>query len=217
MSAPARAPHAAGFTLLELLVAITLFALLSVVLFGGLRFGLRATEAGTARIDRTAEIAAAAGFLRNELADAQPLEKTADGDKERAEVAFTGEPGSIIFVAAPPPQLTTGGWHVLHLALEPGPNGGRLVISGRLVRNDAGDDVTAAIDARSVLLEHVASVSFAFFGTPDDGDPPEWHERWEGSANLPALVRLRIGFADGSSAPELMIALRAAAPVWRAR
>ena len=36
-----------GFTLVELLVATTLLALLSVVLFGGLRFGARAWEVVT--------------------------------------------------------------------------------------------------------------------------------------------------------------------------
>ena len=37
----------AGFTLIELLVALTLLGLISVVLFGGLRFGTRAWEVVT--------------------------------------------------------------------------------------------------------------------------------------------------------------------------
>ena len=42
----------AGFTLVELLVAITLLALVSAALFGGLRFGARAWESATSRIAR---------------------------------------------------------------------------------------------------------------------------------------------------------------------
>jgi general secretion pathway protein J len=211
MTAPA--PRSGGFTLVELLVAITLFALLAVALFGGLRFGMRATEAGTARLDWSAEIAAAAGFLRSELADAQPLDKT-DDDGNKV-VAFEGESDSIEFVASTPAPLAEGGWHVVHLALEPGPGGGRLVVRARLVRADGGE-ATEGPAARSVLLEHVSSLDIAYFGALAEGDTPDWHDRWEDAAQLPALVRLRIEFADGRQAPGLLIALRAAAPLWRA-
>jgi general secretion pathway protein J len=210
----ARASRSAGFTLVELLVALTLFALLSVALFGSLRFGLRATAAGTARLDWSAEIAAASGFLRNEIADAQPLQKTdADGGKV---MAFDGDGGSIEFVASPPSPLAEGGWHVLHLFLERGPKGGRLVVTARLVHSDDSDsgDTSVATVARSVLLDGVSAIDIAYFGAYAEGDQPEWHDRWEDEAQLPALVRLRLRFADGREAPALLIAVRAAVPLW---
>jgi general secretion pathway protein J len=207
----ASASRSAGFTLIELLVAITLFALLSVALFGGLRFGMRATQAGTARLDWSAEIAAASGFLRSEIADAQPLQKSAeDGGKV---MAFDGDGGSIEFVASPPTPMAEGGWHVLHLFLERGPDGGRLVVTARLVRSD-GDEASVEAVARSVLLAGVSSIDFAYFGALAEGDAPEWHDRWQDAAQLPALVRVRIGFADGREAPALLIAVRAAIPLW---
>jgi general secretion pathway protein J len=210
MTAPAA--RSAGFTLVELLVAVTLLALLSVVLFGGLRFGLRATETGTARLDWSAEIAAAAGFLRNEIADAQPLQKTGvDGGKV---MAFDGDGGSIEFVASPPSPMAAGGWHVLHLFLERGPKGGRLVVTARLVRGENDGDTSVATVARAVLLDGVSSVDIAYFGAYVQGDQPAWHDRWQDEPQLPALVRLRLGFADGRKAPALLIAVRAAAPLW---
>ncbi len=165
---------------------------------------------GTARLDWTAEIAAASGFLRNQLADAQPLERDSGDQKV---VAFDGEADSVEFVASPPAHLAAGGWHVLRFALERARDGDRLVLSWRLVRG--GPDATEASPAqRTVLLERVASVELAYFGAPNEGDAPAWHDRWQDAAVLPALVRLRLGFADGRQAPELLVALRAAAPLW---
>ena len=48
-----------GFTLLELLVAITLLGLLMAALFGGLRLGTRVWETADARLDSSANRRAA--------------------------------------------------------------------------------------------------------------------------------------------------------------
>ena len=63
----------AGFTLIELLVSVTLLALLSVLLFGGLRVGIRSGDAVTARIGDAQQIASVSDFMSNALAAMQPL------------------------------------------------------------------------------------------------------------------------------------------------
>lgn len=196
-----------GFTLIELLVAITLFALLSVMLFGSLRFGIRATDQGTLRMERLAEIAAATNFLRNQLSDAQPLTKTdADGSQS---VAFDGERTRLEFVGLPPAYLAPGGWHTLELVTESSGRFRQLAVRLRLV--SAGDTPLAPAEARgSVLLDHVKSVIFSYFGKDGNEETAQWHDEWQGAAYLPALVRLRISFDDGGQAPDIVIALRPA-------
>ena len=66
----------AGFTLIELLIALALFGLISVVLFGGLRFGTRAWEAGNAHAERLEEVQAVQALLRRHIAQAVALEAT---------------------------------------------------------------------------------------------------------------------------------------------
>jgi len=203
----AKAPAVSeGFTLVELLVAITLFALLSVLLFGGLRFGMQATEAGAARMEWTAEIAAASGFLRSQLADAQPLQKEEGSGKA---VAFEGEKDSVEFVVMPPAFLAQGGWHTLHLGLERQGGRERLVVRLRLLRPDRERDAVAP-PQDSVLFDDVRSVEFGYFGALVLGDPPEWHAQWRGANTLPQLVRLSVDFANGKQAPDIIVALRAA-------
>jgi len=195
--------RAQGFTLVELLIAITLFALLSVMLFGALRFGTRAIERGTLEMERSAEIAAATNFLRNQWADAQPFKiKGFDG---RSVVAFEGKKDSAEFVTLPPAHLAPGGWYTLRLAIE----GQQLVVRWRLVR--AGDKpATIAAPQTAVLLDRVKTVEYGYFGTLPGTDLPQWYERWQEVDTLPFLVRMRITFADGTSMPDVIVALRPA-------
>jgi general secretion pathway protein J len=197
----------AGFTLVELLVALTLFALLSVLLFGGLRFGTRATAAGTARLEAAGELAAATGFLRAQLADAQPLTKEDPGGSKS--VAFEGEAESMEFATLPPAHLAAGGWYALHLAPERAGGSLALKLTWRLVRTEQwGEPVAPPLP--STLIDHLARIECSYFGVGAEGEAPKWHDSWHGASSLPLLVRVRLTFADGSHAPDLVVALRAA-------
>jgi general secretion pathway protein J len=196
-----------GFTLVELLVAITLFAVLATTLFGALRFGTRAAEQGTARLEWTEEVAVAANFLRSQIAGAEPLQKDEDGQKS---VAFEGQLGSVEFVALPPAHLAGGGgWQTLHVGLEDEGGRGRLVLTWRLVRPDAA---APNAPSRTVLLDGVTSVAFGYFGATAAGEDPQWHNRWQDAISLPLLMRLRVEFENGRHTPDLIVALRAAPP-----
>ena len=65
-----------GFTLLELLVAITLLGLLMAALLGGLRLGARVWETGEARLDASARVQIVQDFLRQRITEALPFEVT---------------------------------------------------------------------------------------------------------------------------------------------
>jgi len=198
--------RAHGFTLVELLVAITLFSVLATILFGALRFGTRAAEQGTARLEWTEEVAVVANFLRSQIAGAEPLEKDEDGKKS---VAFEGQPSSVEFVALPPAHLAAGGWHTLDVGLEQEGGRGRLVLTWRLVRPDAGEPDAPR---RTVLLDGVKSVAFGYFGATAAGEDPQWHDHWEDAISLPLLLRLSVEYDNGRHTPDLIVALRAAPP-----
>ena len=211
MTRPAPAPpQASGFTLVELLVALTLFALLSVLLFGGLRFGTRATAAGTAELEWSAEIATATTFLRNQLADVQPID--IGGSPQQPALAFDGRTDSVEFVGLPPAHLAQGGLHKFTLTVERSEAGRRqLLVIWRLVRSD-GTSVSLSPPHRTVLLDGIAGLSFAYFGGTGGDDAPGWHDEWRDEPQLPRLIRLRVAFADGRHAPDLVVALRTATP-----
>jgi general secretion pathway protein J len=197
----------AGFTLIELLVSMTLLALLSVVLFGGLRIAIRSGDAVTGRVGGTQQIAAVYDFMSNALAAAQPLKTGTDGD---APLDFAGETDQLQFVALLPPDIGVGGFFRLHATLDELQHGQRRLVVAETPWPRPGIDPVAFDTRPSVLLDGVRSIAFAYFGIPAPNQPAQWNDHWTNRHSLPQLIRLRLVFADGSRAPDLVIVPRAA-------
>src|SRR5690348_9183538 len=87
-----------GFTLVELLVALSLMALISIALFGGMRFGMRAWETGTQRIDQATRIELVQSLLRRQLSQA----KLPPTKSNESAPAFVGKADRVAFVAPSP-------------------------------------------------------------------------------------------------------------------
>ena len=203
-----RRTYPAGFTLVELLIAVALIALLSSMLFIGFRFGTRAVAAADDRIDRAAEIAVAYGFLEEALANARSLPQPEQSSD--APPSFVGTRAGLAFVTAPPAQLTLGGLHLLRLELEPSVRGSRLTVSWRLVSDRRPGDREPVELQPSVLIDKVASARFSYSGVRTPGRLPEWSDTWEPAAGLPRLVRIGITLVDGWQAPDFVVAPMAA-------
>ncbi len=188
-----------GFTLLELLVSITIFALLMVVLIGALQLGSRQVGRLTGQVDRSSQVALAQNFLRAELGAARPLVSPSD---EAKIVQFDGRGHGLDFVAVAPQSVPAGGLQVLSVALRQG----QLVVGWRALR-ESGD--AAPVDAQpTVLLDHVRAAEFVYYGPPTPSDDADWQTEWQNMTYLPLLVRLSLTFTDGEKMPDLTVALR---------
>lgn len=210
----ARARRARGFTLIELLVALTLLGLIAVALFGGLRFGARAWEAGNERAEGLAEIDVAQGFLRRHLAQASVPLSSAQGARGPTVIAGTRE--GMRFVAPVAPQFGVGGLYLLDLAAVEEDGDKRLQVAWQLYRPDGEDRGPAEDDPLSgvrTLLAGVEDVSFAYYGVVESDSRPDWHEAWEDGTRLPDLVAVDVVFPAGDRRawPQLVVALRRAA------
>jgi len=204
----ARRPVAAaagGFTLLELLVALTLLGLILALIFGGLQFGTRAWETTEVNIEDQAEVRLVQAFLRRYMADARPvLEST---QVARRDVVFTGSRDALSFVALMPQHLGPPGLYKLQLEFVRDNDGGRLVFTRSLYGEESTDVSLNEEEDEQVLLNGIAKVEFSYFGTSLPAQPPQWIDRWEKARNLPSLVGLRIEFAedDGRYWPEMVV------------
>jgi general secretion pathway protein J len=207
-----RAGHADGFTLVELLVGLTILGFLAVMLFGALRFGTRVTSVATATIDRSGEIGTAYGFLREALASAQPL--PIDNTAPEPRIAFDGKPDGIDFVVTGPVYLAPGGFQRLRLRLVGDQPPKRLILEWLGTARNAA--TSAAPPQPSVLLDKVASIQFAYFGANNLSRPAEWQATWQAAPRLPLLIRMRVTLADGTRPPEFAVAPRLGNPVYGA-
>jgi general secretion pathway protein J len=199
-----------GFTLLEILVAMTLLGLVMVMIFGGLRLGARVWEAGDERAEARARIEIVQRFLRTYVSQAHPLMQV-DQDTNK-KVAFAGHGDGVEFATLMPPHLSAGGFnHVAVSTADDGAGTGRnLVVRFALLQRDDDNNavLAGAEDAEpTVLLDGIAAAAFSYYGAQKKDEEPEWHERWEGEL-LPQLVRLRVRFPDGDGRtwPELTMA-----------
>jgi general secretion pathway protein J len=204
-----------GFTLVELLVALTLFGVLMTMLFMEFRLGIRSADKVTEAIDKSSTLPILHDFLRAQLAAAQPIVK--DGASDEI-LWFDGQSEKVDFIGIPPNALSgaLSGGGLQRFSIEllkagggPRDRGRHLVLRRRLYQGKQfkaeGD-----YDEPLVLLADVASLQLGYFGAADPARAPAWQDTWREMPRLPSLIRLRLTLADGRQAPDLVVALRLA-------
>jgi general secretion pathway protein J len=192
-----------GFTLLEVLVAAALFALVMLLAGGATSMALKGWREAGARAEQSRRLAAAHLLVRRLVSEAWPA---ADGKR----IAFAGEPDRLRLVSLGP--MGTGRQTAFELRLA----GGALeAVSAAL---DPAERLPFAALARgrsTVLLDRLAGGRFSYYGTLQPGRPPLWHDVWADPVSLPLLVRLRLDFpsGDGRRWPEMVAAPKMESPV----
>ena len=194
-----------GFTLLEMLIAMTLLGLVMAMVFGGLRLGARAWEASDTSATNLARLEAVHGFLRRSLAASATV--LASDDKGKRQILFTGDGERLEFATLLPPYLGIGGFHRLTLAIAGEGKDRRLTLKSRLYQGADGGTAEAGDGEETVLMEGIAGIALAYFGALDSDSDPGWHRDWREAATLPELIRVRVHFAtdDRRHWPDLIV------------
>lgn len=190
-----------GFTLLELLIAITLLGFILTLLFGGLRLGSRSWDAGEQRSTNNTHLSLVQAFLRRQLAQVRPYRWK---KKVNPELAFVGEANSLKFVAPITARLGPGGLYLVSLELVKDQDESSLVMK-RVIPEPDSSDFSALDDGEKVVLaDKVEAVSFAYFGAETKDAEPRWQDKWDNTKLLPYLIRIRLKFSNGREWPDLV-------------
>src|SRR3569832_1104631 len=193
----------AGFTLIEMLVTMTLLALIVVVLFGGLQFGARVWEGAQAHGASTEELRVVQNLIRRELEQAYPYYDTADS--VHPVVDFRGGQDWVEFIAPSPTGAGAVGRDRITIRAEHAGAETRLTIRGV-------PELSGARNAgwSSVLLQTVGAIRISYF-TPGGA----WTAGWPGADTMPSHEQKqeKKPTKDKHKRPDLVVAPRIEADV----
>ncbi|HEY7518524.1 MAG TPA: type II secretion system protein GspJ [Methylomirabilota bacterium] len=198
--------RARGFTLLEVLIAISIVGALLVIAFGGLRVAVAAWHQGEARVEAHQHARAVAYTLTRALGAAYPYRAT-KGLSPEAVVLFDASETRLEFVTQAPPLPLQApiAFTAVGITLEEGETPG-LVVRERALPN------LEPFTEGTVVLRDPSVTSLAFKFLTEDGS---WVDTWNGedAKTIPQAVQLRLGVTLNGRAqtmPPMTVTLRAA-------
>jgi len=179
-----------GFTLVELLVAITILSVLMSVAFGAVRIGGKSLGAGIERADRSEEARATADFLRRQFAQLTP--ETIDVD-DKQWLVFEGDANRVDFVTLSPAATLGPGLMTATLIVEPADDGVELWFGVRPYNPGNPDTERTEALSKSMLYGDLAGARIRYFGVPDEYGEPGWHDYWQRDAyRYPLAVEISL-------------------------
>ena len=199
----------AGFTLVELLLAITLMSILLGLTYTGLRAATRSSQRGELILAAAGELRASHQFIRRQVNQMLPLTFAETDDLEGLRIVFQGDANHIQYVAPMPGYLGAGGPQVQLIEVIQGDDGESFVQFSHALLQGYTEDRLRDRDP-VILLERVNTAGFEFLGKDEDGELTGWSANWDREDLLPVAVRLDLEFAEGMSLrwPDLAAGVR---------
>lgn len=207
---PSTMTNGRGFTLIEVVIALSLLSLIMM----GLISALGSFGATASRLDERAGKSGAAwqvgDFLRASLSSSvgQLKQTLPDGSQS---VYFRGAPHELVWLGSMPARYGAGGVHHFHLGLAPDARGNQLLLQyAPYVKVDGVQNPPATstpVSSAHVLADAVTAFRVAYQRKPKGpAEQAEWFDTWEDTERLPGRLRIDIELA-GSSWPPLFITL----------
>jgi general secretion pathway protein J len=198
-----------GFTLLELIIAMMLLALMSSLLFGTLSLSANSWDRGEAKAAQVSDMRLTEEFLRQSLTAQHPLRFHKAVDQP---LYFKGERDTLAYAGVLPGRAG-GGLYYFRLAVTPNGDTPRLTLA-RVIPDSVATTAPGFDGAdQSVLADGIAEVRFGYFGRDrdsTDANAPTWRDRWEDPQVLPLMIRIDVTPAKGAPWPSLVIEPRVA-------
>jgi prepilin-type N-terminal cleavage/methylation domain-containing protein len=183
----------AGFTLIELVVALALSALVATILLHGVRVAVLGVDRQSRQSERLDARQSLDDILRHTLGAAALLPRAAGGE-------FVGKPDSIEFLGIA--EDSGPGLYRFDLAVDRTRADRALILKRRLAAASGEPRIAA-----SILAANVRDFHLAYFGADGTTADPAWHDRWEELNILPLMVRVILDNEGEASRPPLVVRL----------
>ena len=189
-----RRGRSAGFTLLEVVLALTIFALMGATLYGAFSLGHSAVEKTEANSTRNQKQRAAIELLGSYIRSAFPYKESAQDPA----IYFSGESDSVTFVSAYSQAMGGRGMAKIYLGKEEYGEGRTALKVEETTPVRINSDVLAPGAAQGLLIQaDMRDLRFAYLDPQAEDD--KWEDRWDGRERrmLPRAVGMYFLNADG--------------------
>jgi len=205
-----------GFTLIEVMLAMTLLSIMMVLLFSALRISAQSWDAGEGKIAQVNETALVYNFFQRHLVTARPLwndymesKQTFSFQSTPRSFSFQGTSSSLKFVSAFPASAARPGLQLFMIesVQQQGKEDAVKVTISPFFPAVEGEEWEPE---EEILLNNVRSFQLAYFGPDENSGTDLWQDQWLDRNTLPGLVKIKIERSNEVFWPEMLIALKMA-------
>ena len=196
--------HLRGFTLIEVLIAMTLLSIMVVLLFSSLKICADSWEKGESKITDVNEVAVVYNFFQRQLSVAKPLWNDFSGENKT--FSFQGKTQSMQFVSAFPASAARSGLQLFSIDLETEDYDQviKVTLTPFFPVAEGGEWHKEEVS----LIKHVSDFTLAYFGSDDGVSEASWRKEWLNKEVLPRLVKINIKLENEIYWPEMIIDLK---------
>lgn len=199
-----------GFTLVEVLVSVSLLSIIMVALGTALRTMAQTESRVDQRLQQIDDLRVARGLLQQVLGRVATRKLRSVAEAGRAEVAFRATSQSIEWIGIMPARNGSGGRYFFRLQPEEVQDGSELVL--RFAPWDANavgfPDWTTAqartLSKRLAKFEVTAQASLAQLKAPDSRPINPWTQGWASTDHIPVRVQIKWASVEAQW-PDLVI------------
>jgi general secretion pathway protein J len=195
MKASGRPQNSAGFTLIEVVLALSIFALIGAVLYGAFSLSHRAVEKSQASFEVNQKLRSFTDLLGSYIRSAYPYRQSA----QDTTVFFDGQEDQLTFVSSISLAMGGRGMSMIRIGWAAEEGEGPIQLEEEVpLRLNLSEDVNSGGLRNDVIIqERVKELRFAYLDPKSEEEI--WEERWDGREKLalPRAVRLSYRNDDG--------------------
>lgn len=187
-----------GFTLLELMISITLIGIVMLIVFGAMRLGYRSIEKAERTMEFLERIRTSLSLIEAQLQSQIPLTYEEDGERK---VYFAGDKEFIQFSTNY--SIWSGQMGYVRVAYNVEQD-----VHGKRALYATENTISVEDNRKTLLLDNLESVSFKYFYKDPTMEQGEWRDEWTEKSLLPEMVSINISDSSKKLSMNMLIKIK---------
>lgn len=187
-----RQTRSRGFTLLEVLIAMTLLMVVVALVATAMRMSIRSVDAGEKKIEALERFRSSVFIVSSQISSQMPLALN-DSDQAGVEpqVIFKGTKTTMTMPSGYSIWNGRSGFVIVDYAVAPGKK-------GKLCLKASEVSIGQTLKRETILFDGLDSLSFQYFSKKTDlTGMGQWTDDWDEKKHIPEQIRLDLSYRGG--------------------